>query len=185
MAGASPNCRGSCCPRRAAPYSRGFFESFQRLARALPTGIFDSAPIGRYLRDIAQVAGRTDDFRKLRHNLFLVATDLDTAQPVAFGAPGWDDVPISLAVQASSALPGLFPPVKIGGRNYVDGALTKTLHASLALQDGAKLLICINPIVPSILRSPGKRAGRSRLRWSMEDCRPLSRRRSAPSSIRA
>jgi predicted acylesterase/phospholipase RssA len=143
----------------AAPYNRGFFESFQRLARALPTGIFDNARIGQYLRKLAEAPGRTDDFRKLRHKLLLVATELDTAEPVAFGSPGWDHVPISLAVQASSALPGLFPPVEIGGRHYVDGALTKTLHASLALGQGAKLLICINPIVPFDAAVAGQETG--------------------------
>lgn len=42
------------------------------------------------------------------------------------GAPGFDHVPISQAVLASTALPGLFPPVEIDGRFYVDGALKKT-----------------------------------------------------------
>ena len=46
-----------------------------------------------------------------------------------FVLSGWDHVPISEAVAASAALPGLFPPVPIGGRWYVDGALKKTLHA--------------------------------------------------------
>jgi predicted acylesterase/phospholipase RssA len=143
----------------AAPYSRGFFESFQRLVRAVPTGIFDNARAGEYMRALTQVAGRTDDFRKLRHKLFLVATDLDTAAAVPFGAPGQDHVPISLAVQASSALPGLFPPVEIGGRHYVDGALVKTLHASVALKEGAKLLICINPLVPFDAEIAQRRSG--------------------------
>ena len=40
----------------------------------------------------------------------LVAVDLDSGEAVRFGAPGWDDVPISQAVQASAALPGLYPP---------------------------------------------------------------------------
>ncbi len=131
-----------------APFSRGFFESFQRLARAVPTGIFDNERIGKYLRGLAEAPGRTDDFRQLRRKLFLVATDLNTATAVAFGSPGWDHVPISRAVQASAALPGLFPPVEIGGRHYVDGVLVKTLHASIALNEGAKLLLCVNPIVP-------------------------------------
>jgi predicted acylesterase/phospholipase RssA len=56
-------------------------------------------------------------------------------------------VPISKAVQASAALPGLFPPVEIDGHFYVDGALRKTLHASEALEDGASLVLCVNPIV--------------------------------------
>jgi NTE family protein len=121
-----------------APLSRGFFESFQRLARAMPTGIFDSTRIGGYLRRLYDRRGLADDFRKLPCKLFLVATDLDTAVAVPFGAPGWDDIPISSAVQASAALPGLFPPVEIRGRHYVDGALIKTLHASVALKEGAK-----------------------------------------------
>jgi hypothetical protein len=57
-------------------------------------------------------------------------------------------VPISRAVQASAALPGLFPPVEIDGRYFVDGALRKTLHASVALEHGIDLMICLNPLVP-------------------------------------
>jgi NTE family protein len=51
-------------------------------------------------------------------------------------------------VQASCALPGLFPPVQVGERYYVDGALKKTMHASVALDDGVGLLLCLNPLVP-------------------------------------
>jgi NTE family protein len=51
-------------------------------------------------------------------------------------------------VQASGALPGLYSAVEIEGRHYVDGVLLKTLHASVALEAGAELLICVNPIVP-------------------------------------
>ena len=57
-------------------------------------------------------------------------------------------MPISRAIEASSALPGLFPPVEIDGEHYVDGALNKTLHASLALDAGVDLLLCVNPLVP-------------------------------------
>jgi predicted acylesterase/phospholipase RssA len=62
--------------------------------------------------------------------------------------PGWDEVPISMAVAASAALPGLFPPVPINGRWYADGALKKTLHARVLLDLGLDLLICLNPLVP-------------------------------------
>jgi predicted acylesterase/phospholipase RssA len=131
-----------------APLSRGFFASFQELARALPAGVFDNAGIADYLGKLFSAPGRTNDFRRLRHKLFLVATDLDTSEAVPFGSRGWDDVPIARAVLASAALPGLFPPVEIHGRYYVDGALMKTLHASVALRAGADLLLCINPLVP-------------------------------------
>ncbi len=132
----------------SGPRDRGLMESMAGLARACPTGVFDNRAISERLSELFAEHGGTDDFRRLGHRLYLVATDLDTGVAVEFGAPGHDRVPISRAVQASAALPGLFPPVEIDGRHYVDGALIKTLHASVALEAGAKLLICVNPIVP-------------------------------------
>jgi predicted acylesterase/phospholipase RssA len=83
---------------------------------------------------------------------------------VTFGAPGHDHVPISRAIEASSALPGLFPPVEIDGEHYVDGALNKTLHASVALDEGVSLLFCVNPLVPFDASSPAHRGGFSKRR---------------------
>jgi predicted acylesterase/phospholipase RssA len=123
-------------------------ESLLRLSRALPVGIFDNEPIEDYLRKIFSRPGRSNDFRKLSRKLFIVAADLDSGRAIRFGEPGLDHVPISLAVQASTALPGLYPPVEIEGRHYVDGVLHKTVHASVALDEGADLVICVNPIVP-------------------------------------
>jgi NTE family protein len=122
--------------------------SLERLGRAIPTGIFSGEEVNRYLAKIFDQPGRSNDFRRLAHKLYLVATDLDTGESLAFGAEGTDHVPISQAVQASAALPGLFPPVQIDGRHFVDGALRKTLHASIALEHGVDLLLCLNPLVP-------------------------------------
>ena len=88
----------------------------------------------------------------------LVATDLDSGDSTPFGQPGFDHVPISKAVQASAALPGVFPPVEIDGHFYVDGALKKTLHASVLLDEDVDLLICLNPLVPfNATRAPQHR----------------------------
>ncbi len=125
-----------------------FTEAMSHLAVVLPIALFDNEPIREYLHTIYTQNGRSDDFRQLTRVLRVVATDLDSAQAVLFGDEGFDDVPISRAVQASSALPGLYPPVCIDGRYYVDGVLLKTLHASVALEKGAGLVICVNPIVP-------------------------------------
>jgi NTE family protein len=130
------------------PLHRGVVASFATLSRAVPTGLFDNRAIGAFLKDLFAAPGRTNDFRHLRSRLFLVATNLDTGASVTFGSAGFDHVPISRAIEASSALPGLFPPVAIGGRHYVDGALNKTLHASVALDEGVDLLVCVNPLVP-------------------------------------
>jgi predicted acylesterase/phospholipase RssA len=132
----------------ADPRELSFSESLLRMGRALPVSVFDNEPIRAYLEKIYSIKGRTDDFRKLQRKLVVVAADLDGARAVRFGEPGFDHVPISKAVQASSALPGLYSPVEIDGRYYVDGVLLKTLHASVALEAGADLLLCINPIVP-------------------------------------
>ena len=139
------------------PLHRGAMESLSTLARALPTGVFDNRAIDAFLKNLFAAPGRTNDFRRLRARLYLVATNLDTGDPVAFGAPGCDHVPISRAIEASSALPGLFPPVEIDGQHYVDGALNKTLHASLALDAGADLLLCVNPLVPFDAQSAHRR----------------------------
>lgn len=130
------------------PSDRRLMEPLGRLARALPVGLFRSEPLRAYLEKIFSKPGRTDDFRELRQRLIVVATDLDSGRPVRFGEPGLDHIPISKAVQASTALPGLYPPVEIEGRHYVDGVLLKTVHASVALDAGADLVLCVNPIVP-------------------------------------
>ena len=78
----------------------------------------------------------------------MVAVDLDSGGAVRFGGPDHRDVSISRAVQASAALPGLYPPVEIDGHFYVDGALRRTLHASVALDAGVDLLLGVNPLVP-------------------------------------
>jgi hypothetical protein len=123
-------------------------QSVVRLSEALPLGVFDNEPIRRYLESIFSVEGRTDDFRRLRRPLVVVAADLDSGQARRFGEPGSDHVPISKAIQASSAMPGLYPPVLIDGRYYVDGVLLKTMHASVPLDAEAGLVICVNPLVP-------------------------------------
>ncbi len=130
------------------PFHRGVMESFSTLTHAIPTGVFDNRAIDEFLSRLFAAPGRTNDFRKLPRKLFLVATNLDTGAPVVFGPRQHAHVPISRAIEASSALPGLFPPVAIDGEHYVDGALNKTLHASVALDEGVSLLLCVNPLVP-------------------------------------
>lgn len=130
------------------PWHHSVMASVSTLSRAMPAGVFDNAAIDTFLSNLFAAPGRTNDFRTLRRKLFLVATNLDSGASVTFGEPGFDDVPISRAIEASSALPGLFPPVEIRGEHYVDGALNKTLHASVALDQGIDLLLCINPLVP-------------------------------------
>lgn len=130
------------------PLDTDWSDVFGRLGTLIPTGLFDNRAIEGFLRSVFESHGRTNDFRELRRKLFVVSVDLDTGQTVRFGAEHFDHVPISRAVQASAALPGLYPPVEIDGCWYVDGALRRTLHASVALEEGCDLVIGVNPLVP-------------------------------------
>jgi len=142
---------------RYAIEGRSALASLETLGRALPVGLFSSEALESRLREVLSRPGRSNHFRELATRLVLVATDLDSGQAVPFGAPGHDQVPVSLAAAASAALPGLFPPVMIDGRAYVDGALKKTLHASVLLDAGIELLFCLNPLVPFEAWSPRRR----------------------------
>ncbi len=120
------------------------------LAEALPTGLYSGEGIERYVRRILSDPDRTDDFRRLPTELYLAATDLDTCERVVFGTEGWDDVPISKAVSASSALPMIYKPVQIGDHEYVDGGLVSTTNLDIAVEAGAKFIVVVNPLVPYI-----------------------------------
>lgn len=140
------------------PYDQSLLEAMTVLAQAAPAGLFDNEGLHEYLRHSFTMLGRTNDFRQLKRSLYVVAADVESTEAVCFGAPGFDHVPISKAVQASTASPGLYVPVEIDGRYYVDGTLRKGLHASVAFEDGADLVLAINPQVP-IDASAAVRAG--------------------------
>jgi NTE family protein len=120
------------------------------LAEALPSGMYDGKGIEEYLRSVLGDPDRVNDFRLLEHQLFLTATDLDTCERIVMGGPDWDDVPISRAVAASTALPMVYKPVEIKGRHLVDGGLRSTTNVDIAVEAGAKFVIVVNPLVPYV-----------------------------------
>jgi predicted acylesterase/phospholipase RssA len=120
------------------------------LGEGLPSGLYSGAGVERYIRDVLSDPDRSDDFRFLEPELYLTATDLDTCERIVFGADGWDDVPISTAVRASTALPMLYEPVKVGDRELVDGGIVSTTNIDIAVEAGAKLVVVVNPLVPYV-----------------------------------
>ncbi|MCC6133581.1 MAG: patatin-like phospholipase family protein [Acidobacteria bacterium] len=120
----------------------------QSLGELLPSGIFTTDGLGKWVENWLSEPGRSNDFRRLERKLRIVAVDLDTGETRVFGKPGSAHVPIHRAVQASCAVPGLYCPVRIDGFDYVDGGVRKTAHISLALEERCGLVICVNPIVP-------------------------------------
>ena len=93
---------------------------------------------------------RTNDFRLLENELYLTATDLDTCERIVMGGEDWDDVPISRAVAASTALPMVYKPVEIKGRQLIDGGIRSTTNVDIAVERGAKFVIVVNPLVPYV-----------------------------------
>lgn len=138
------------------PRDISLFGALMDLGGALPVGIFDSDPLERYLAHVFTTHGRTNSFRELRPSLRVLAVNLNTSMLTAFGTDETAHVPISKAVQASAALPVVYCPVEIDGQYYIDGVARRTLNASAALEQGADLLFCINPVAPVDLDIAGE-----------------------------
>jgi predicted acylesterase/phospholipase RssA len=109
----------------------------------------------RRMVDIFEEPGRTDDFRRLGHKLFIGATDQDRRAHVLFGEPGVDHVPISRAVLASAAIHPFLTSVTIDGRRYTDGFVTRTTNIVTAVERGANLVVLIDPFLPLISDEAG------------------------------
>ena len=125
-----------------------FLDLIWSLTESIPSGMYDVLALEEYVRRVLCEPGRCNTFDELDRDLFIIATDLDTGERLVFGRGEEGDVPISLAVAASSALPMLYDPVRIGERDCVDGGLRGNASLDLAIEQGAKLVICINPLVP-------------------------------------
>jgi len=117
-------------------------------ADSLPSGFCTTRGIERYLCDVLSGPERSDDFRGLERELYIAATDLDSCERIIFGEAGWDDVPISRAVSASTALPVLYAPVRIRDRELIDGGIISTTNLDVAAAHGATLIVVVNPLVP-------------------------------------
>ncbi|MCU0494549.1 MAG: patatin-like phospholipase family protein [Chloroflexaceae bacterium] len=132
----------------AAREYTSLLDLIETLAVGLPTGLYDSGGLERYIRESLAQPGRTNTFAELRQTLRIIATNLDTGERAIFGEPPLDEVPISQAVSASAAIPLFYRPVRIGDQEYIDGGLRGTASLDVAIEQGAKVIVCINPMVP-------------------------------------
>ncbi|MCB8917230.1 MAG: patatin-like phospholipase family protein [Ardenticatenaceae bacterium] len=124
------------------------FDFVWSLSEALPAGVYDSLALERYVRHVLSYNDFSNDFTRLTRALYIIATNLDNGERVVFSKDDQSEVPISLAVAASSALPIFYNPVRIGSNEYVDGGLRGNASLDLAIEHGATLVVCINPVVP-------------------------------------
>ena len=98
-------------------------------------GLIRGEALARYVRE--QTGGRS--IEQLPLPLGIVATDLDSGAGVLFQRGD-----VGQAVRASSAVPAVFQPVKIGAREYVDGGLVSPVPVRFARQMGAELVIAVD-----------------------------------------
>ncbi len=98
-------------------------------------GLIRGNALADYVRE--EVGNRP--FDKLRIPLGIVATDLDSGKPILFRRGD-----VGTAVRASSAVPAVFEPVKIGTHEYVDGGLTSPVPVRAARDMGADVIIAVD-----------------------------------------
>ncbi len=141
---------------------RRLFKQYGRMLRAtrqfpspldyLPRGVFKNDRIESSLRKSLEQNRLPNEFSALYRwtgkELYIVAANLDTAERVVFGHNQNNNLTISQAVQASTALPGFYRPARIQGVDYVDGGVRKTANIDVAVESGADLIICYNPFRP-------------------------------------
>ncbi|MFW2388787.1 MAG: patatin-like phospholipase family protein [Polyangiales bacterium] len=135
---------------------------------------FHSSEFEVMLRRVLQMAGSTNDFRKLPVELYIGASDQDARSHVLFGTEGYDHVPISKAVQASLSVNPAFASVPIDGRYYEDGAITRTSNFVEAISRNATLVFTLDPFIPYVSKLPGVAHRRGVLYNIDQDIRTIS-----------
>lgn len=130
----------------AVAASRGYWNKAVRgrvpagaLRKAFPAGLYSTEDTRFRLHDDLPEEWPRD-------GVYICAADLYTGERVAFGAPGAPPATFPEAVRASTSIPGVFPPVRIGDRQYVDGGVVSATSLDLAVEAGCSSVVCVAPL---------------------------------------
>lgn len=99
--------------------------------------------IGDRLEEFFNTLTRGKDFNQLKKTLVVVATDLNSGEEVRINTG-----PVAKALRASTALPGIFSPVKLGQHLLVDGSVCAPVPAAAAQEAGAEVVIAVDVCSP-------------------------------------
>jgi NTE family protein len=99
---------------------------------------------GQKLHDWLRAHLPRGDFSTLSKPLYVGTVELNTGVTVYWGAPGFTACPVHEAVLASCAIPGLFPPRRIGGYHYIDGATVDSLPVGLAIAHRCDAIVAVH-----------------------------------------
>ena len=126
----------------ASASSRGmwpFGQPPQSLRRAFPSGLYSTDETRRRLRE--DLPREWPD-----RELMISAVELYLGNRVAFGSDEAPPAALADAVLASTAIPGVFPPVRVGEHHYVDGGVFSATSLDLAVRAGCRSIVCIAPL---------------------------------------
>jgi NTE family protein len=132
--------------------------SWQVTAPLAPLALAASAPAGAAVRSLAlgrvptgrhpltDLHRRVGDWRaRFDGRLRVCTVDRANGRRVVFGAPGAPKASVADAVQASCAIPGVFKPVRIDGREYVDGGAWSVTNLDAAPVSRGTRVLCLEP----------------------------------------
>ncbi len=139
--------RGTAIQVARSRQNTSLVDVFFSMADDLKSSLYTTDGMNEYLERLFAYEGRTNKFEELEKELLITATDLDTAERVVFGLDG-HMCSISQSVAASAAIPIIYEPVRIDGREYLDGGLRSATNIDLAVSKGADFIVVINPLIP-------------------------------------
>ncbi len=140
--------------RGSLPPPAALWEKLDRLAEALPSGIFTLEGYEKFLEEFFIRRGVPNTFFAMPRALRILAHDLESGESVEFGAGEHASAPVTRACIASMAIPPFFSPVRVGERYYVNPGAGQVVHLDVAMADGADVMVVVNPVVPTAM-SPG------------------------------
>lgn len=113
----------------------------------LPRGLAGTQQLEFFLRSLSAPGKSVRNLDQLPVPFAAIGTDLENGKRVLLQK----DVSLSTAMRASMSVPGVFPPVEVGGRLLVDGGVVDNLPVEAARAMGAQIIIAVNvgtPLLP-------------------------------------
>jgi NTE family protein len=102
---------------------------------------------GERLEKFVQTKVKAKTMEQMKIPFYAVATDLNEGNTWVF-----EKGSVAKAVRASSSIPGIFQPLELGGKTYVDGGVTDNLPVDVARARGADIIIAVN--ISKNIRNP-------------------------------
>ena len=145
------------------PAAGPLLRAFGPLGAVLRAAMLARAPRGR--QSLAGLVERIDRLDvSFDGRLRIVAVDAGSGRRTVFGESGAPTASVARAVEASCSIPGVFPPVRIGDREYVDGGAWSLTNMDVAPVRRGQHVLCLNPTGRSALA--GSPLARTLASWS-------------------